>query len=169
MTDLPHHGWFYRRAVLPFLALLRMGATPERLAWSIAAGLVIGINPLLGSTTLLCLAIASAFRLNIAASQLANHIVYPFELLLVVPFIRAGSRLFHTAPLPVSPASLFHEARTRPLALTRHLWLWESHAIIVWALAAVVLMPLIALALTPALRRLLQRVEHRQYPLVPEL
>ena len=106
MTASSHHGWLYRRAVLPFLALLRLGTTPECLAWSIAAGLVIGINPLLGSTTLVCLAIASVFRLNIAASQLANHIVYPLEVLLVIPFIRAGSRLFHTAPLPLSPASL---------------------------------------------------------------
>ena len=34
-----HHSWMYRRGVLPILALLRMGATPRRLAWSIAAGL----------------------------------------------------------------------------------------------------------------------------------
>ncbi len=169
MTAPSHHGWLYRRAVLPFLALLRLGTTPERLAWSIAAGLVIGINPLLGSTTLVCLAIASAFRLNIAASQLANHIVYPLEVLLVIPFIRAGSRLFHTAPLPLSPASLFHEARTRPLELTRQLWLWESHALIVWTCAAVVLAPILALALTPILRQLLGRIQRHQYPVIPQL
>ena len=34
-----HHNWIYRRIALPILALLRMGASPERLAWSIAAGL----------------------------------------------------------------------------------------------------------------------------------
>ena len=33
-----HHNWIYRRGVLPILALLRMGATPRSLAWSIAAG-----------------------------------------------------------------------------------------------------------------------------------
>src|SRR5947209_172719 len=86
-----HHNWAYRRIALPIFALLRMGASPEKLAWSIAAGLLIGINPLLGSTTLLCLAIAFIFRLNVAASQLGNHVVYPLQLLLLLPFIRLGS------------------------------------------------------------------------------
>ncbi len=157
MPEVLHHGWLYRRTVLPLLALLRMGATPERLAWSIAVGLIIGLNPLLGTTTLLCLAIASIFRLNLAASQLANHVVYPLQLLLVVPLLRAGSRLFHTAPLPLSPAGLFDQARTHPLALTRQLWLWESHAVAVWALAATALLPLLASALTPVLRHFLDR------------
>src|ERR1700722_18596640 len=89
-----HHGWFYRRIALPILALLRMGASPQRLAWSIAIGLMVGINPLLGSTTLLCMVVAFAFRLNLAASQLANHAMYPLQLVLIVPFLQVAARLF---------------------------------------------------------------------------
>jgi uncharacterized protein (DUF2062 family) len=162
-----HHGWLYRRLILPILALLRMGATPEKLAWSIAVGLMIGINPLLGSTTLLCLAVAFGMRLNLAASQLANHIVYPFEVLLVIPFIRLGSRVFHTAPMPLSAGALMHAARVNPISLTRQLWLWEWHALIIWAAIAIVAAPLLALALTPLLRRLLIRVNRHQYPILP--
>jgi uncharacterized protein (DUF2062 family) len=160
------HGWFYRRLMLPILALLRMGATPEKLAWSIAAGLVIGINPMLGTTTVLCLAIAFVFRLNVAASQLANHVVYPLEILLVVPFIRLGSRLFRTAPMPLTAGGLIHAARTAPLALTRQLWVWEWHALLLWAVLAVVATPPLALALTPLFRRLLVRVDRHQYPIL---
>lgn len=159
-----HHGWFYRRLILPILALLRMGTSPEKLAWSIAAGIMVGINPMLGTTTILCLSVAFVFRLNVAASQLANHVMYPFELLLVIPFIHLGSRIFHTAPLPLSPTSLFHAARQNPIALTRQLWLWEWHAWLVWAAAALVLIPLLALTLTPLFRRLLRRVNRHPYP-----
>jgi len=144
-----------------------MGATPEKLAWSIAIGAMIGINPMLGTTTLLCLAIAFVFRLNVAASQLANHILYPLELLLVVPFIRLGSRVFHTAPMPLSPSSLLHAARINPIALTRQLWLWEWHAWLLWAGIATVGTPLLALALTPLLRHLLVRVKLHEYPILP--
>ena len=165
-VESTHHGWVYRRLVLPFLALLRMGATPERLAWSIAAGLMIGINPMLGTTTLLCFAIAFVLRLNVAASQLANHIAYPAQLLLVVPFIRLGSRLFHTPPMPLAPAALLHMARTSPVALTRQLWLWEWHATLLWAVIAVVATPVLALILTPLLRRLMVRIERHQYPIL---
>jgi uncharacterized protein (DUF2062 family) len=161
-----HHTWAYRRIVLPVLALLRMGASPQKLAWSIAIGLLIGINPILGSTTLLCLAAASIFRLNLAASQLANHIVYPLELILVIPFIHVASRIFHTAPMPLSASELLHAAREHPLDLTRQLWLWEWHAFLLWAAIAAVAIPLFALALTPLLRKLLVRVERHQYPIL---
>ena len=161
-----HHNWIYRRVALPILALLRMGASPEKLAWSIAVGLLIGVNPVLGSTTILCLAIAFVFRLNIAASQLGNHIVYPLELLLVIPMMRLGSLVFRTEPIPLSPKSLLTSARSNPLALTRELWRWEWHAFIVWACLAIITAPLIALALTPLLRKLLSRIEQHQYPII---
>ncbi|HEY6377089.1 MAG TPA: DUF2062 domain-containing protein, partial [Edaphobacter sp.] len=128
-----HHNWIYRRVALPIFALLRMGATPEKLAWSIAVGLLIGVNPILGSTTIFCLAIAFLFRLNVAASQIGNHIVYPLELLLVIPLMRLGNIVFRTEPIPLSPKALLESARGNPIALTRQLWHWEWHAFIVWA------------------------------------
>jgi uncharacterized protein (DUF2062 family) len=161
-----HHNWVYRRVVLPILALLRMGASPKKLAWSIAIGLLIGINPILGSTTLLCLLVAFLLRLNVAASQLANHVVYPLELMLVIPFIHVASRVFHTAPMPLSAAALMRSAREHPLELTRQLWLWEWHAFLLWAIIAAVAIPLVAFALIPLLHRLLFRVEHHQYPIL---
>ena len=161
-----HHNWIYRRVALPILALLRMGASPEKLAWSMAVGLLIGVNPLLGSTTILCLALAFVFRLNIAASQIGNHIVYPLELILVIPFIRLASRIFHTAPMPLSANELLHAAREHPLALSRHLWLWEWHAFLLWVILAALTIPLVALLLTPILHRLLARVERHQYPIL---
>ncbi len=163
----PHHNWIYRRGVLPILALLRMGATPRTLAWSIAAGVLIGINPVIGSTTVLCLAAAFSFRLNVVASQIANHASFPLELALVVPFIRLGSRVFHTAAMPLSPLLLLDAARRTPLLLTREIWLWEWHALVVWGAISTVAAPLMALGLTPVLRRLLVRVQRHEYPIVP--
>jgi uncharacterized protein (DUF2062 family) len=162
-----HHNWFYRKGVLPILALLRMGATPRTLAWSIAAGLVIGINPIIGTTTVLCLAAAFSLRLNVVASQIANHAMFPLELALVIPFIRGGSRVFHTEAMPLSPRLFLEAVRTAPLALTRQLWMWEWHAFVLWAAVSVLAAPVVALALTPVLRRLLRRVERHEYPILP--
>ncbi len=161
-----HHNWLYRRVALPILAMLRMGASPQKLAWSIAVGLLIGINPILGSTTALCLVVAFVLRLNIAASQLGNHVVYPFQLILIIPFIHLASRIFHTAPMPLSPGELLHVAREHPIALSRQLWQWEWHAFLLWAALAAFAIPIIALVLTPPLRNLLKRVEHHQYPIL---
>jgi hypothetical protein len=151
---VPTDSLLYRKVVLPFLALLRVGASPERLAWSIAVGLLIGINPLLGTTTILSFAVAIIFRLNLAASQLANHLVYPLQLLLLFPFLHLGSRIFHTPPIPLSSSGLLRAARHDPAELIRRIWLWEWHALILWAALSLILVAPIALILTPTLRRL---------------
>jgi len=163
------HDLLYRRLVLPFLALLRMGATPRRLAWSIALGIVIGINPLLGSTTLLCLGVAAIFRLNLAASQLANHLMYPLEIVLMVPFLRVGASVFHTGPVPLAPKTLFAAARAQPVQLMHDLWMWEWHALVLWAAVAIVLLPALALGLTPVLGKLLVRVQRHEYPIIESI
>lgn len=166
-AETPHHNWIYRRAVLPVLALLRMGASPRRLAWSIALGVAVGINPMLGTTTLLCLGLSFAFRLNVVASQIANHAVFPLELVLVIPFIRLGARVFRTAAMPLSSRVFMNLARHSPLALLRQVWIWEWHAFLLWLLIALGLVPLVAAVLTPILRLLDRRVKRHEYPIVP--
>jgi uncharacterized protein (DUF2062 family) len=157
---LQQTNFFRRRVVDPLLQLLRIGATPHQLAWSIAIGAVIGINPLLGSTTLLALALTPIFRLNIVASQLGNHIMYPLELLLFPVFVRLGIRLFHTPALPLDRTELLHAVKFHPWDTTRLLWLWEWHALIVWAALAIVLAPLLQRLLRPVLEHMLQRLHN---------
>lgn len=149
-----------RRVVEPLLQLLRIGATPHQLAWSIAIGVVIGVNPLLGSTTLVALAAASVFRLNVVASQLGNHIMYPLELLLFPVFVRLGIALFHTSGLPLEYKALINAVKSHPWDTTRLLWRWEWHALVVWALLAVVVAPLLQRALRPFLEEMLNRLHN---------
>ena len=163
----PHHNWIYRRLVLPILALLRMGATPRRLAWSIALGIVVGLNPVLGTTTALCLGLSFALRLNIVAAQIANHAMFPFEVALVVPFIRLGSYVFRTSAMPLSTAIFLQHARTSPIALLRLIWVWEWHAFLLWLLFAALAAPLIAVTLTPLLARIHGRIQRHEPPILP--
>ncbi len=65
-------GFFHRRVVAPIVALLTQEITPEKLALSLAFGIVLGIFPVLGSTTVLCAAAALVFGLNLPAIQLVN-------------------------------------------------------------------------------------------------
>src|SRR5271155_2390195 len=84
------------KALRPLLRLLRGGVSPRRLAWSLALGIVIGINPSVGLTTLLVILLAWAFGLNQVASQIGAHAMTPLHLLLFLPFIELGVHLFHT-------------------------------------------------------------------------
>ncbi len=147
------HGWVRRKLISPIVRMLRRGASPRRLAWSIALGLVIGINPLFGTSTVATIAVAYLLRLNHPASQIGVHSSYPFQILLFLPFMQAGSVLFGTDPLPLERAELMALIHQRPLQLARDLWMWEWHALVVWMGAAVVLTP----ALAVIFRRVLER------------
>jgi uncharacterized protein (DUF2062 family) len=160
----PTGGFLQRRIVLPLIELLRYGTSPRRLAWSIAVGFAIGINPLLGSTTLISLAVAGIFRLNLVASQLATHLSYPLEIALFYVFIRTGDHFFHTGRMPLHREALLSAVRHHPIDTTRLLWTWEWHALIVWAVFSLLAVPLLVVILTPMLARLEARIHFEPPP-----
>jgi uncharacterized protein (DUF2062 family) len=154
------HSWLRRTVISPVVRLLRRGASPKRLAWSMAIGFIIGINPIIGSTTLLTIAISQLLKLNHPASQLANHVAYPFQLILLLPLLQAGSVVFGMGPLPLQPSEILQQVKTHPFALVRTLWTWEWHALVLWVGIAAVLTPATAFLLT----RVLERVARKQRP-----
>ncbi|WP_276374444.1 DUF2062 domain-containing protein [Chryseolinea sp. H1M3-3] len=89
-----------------FYDAFRQGLTPHKLAMTCALGVVIGIFPIFGTTTMLCFAIAIAFRLNIAIIQLVNYLVAPLQVLFIVPFIKIGTILFRMNPFPYNADQL---------------------------------------------------------------
>ncbi len=93
--------------------------------------------------------LASLFRLNLVASQVGNHAVYPLEILLFPVFIKLGDVLFGTEKLPLQGHALWYAVKHHPWDTTRLLWSWEWHALIVWAVFAALAMPAIALSSEP--------------------
>lgn len=147
-------SFFYRRLVRPLINLLKQGASPEKLALSIAVGLVLGIFPGVGMTTILCTLAALRFGLNLPAIQLVNYFVYPLQLVLLIPFIRAGELLFHSARLPLSLSQILAMIRTDGWRSLKVLGWATAHAMTVWLLLAPPAMFLIYRALLPVMRRL---------------
>ena len=126
------------------------------MAWSIALGVVVGINPSVGLTTLIILILAWTFGLNQVASHIGSQIVAPLHLLLFIPFIQLGVYLFHTRRLPLSRKQIEHLSH-HPWRLFHDIWQWEWHALIVWGAFAAIAMPLMAMYLRRALVLLMRR------------
>lgn len=145
--------FFHRRVVAPIVALLTQGITPEKIALSLAFGIVLGIFPVLGSTTVLCAVAALVFGLNLPAIQLVNYLIYPMQLFLLVPFIRMGEKLFRVAPLPLSLGQILTMVRTDLPHAVATLWRTEVHAISAWLLIGPVAICLLYFLLSRALRR----------------
>jgi uncharacterized protein (DUF2062 family) len=136
--------------------MLRGGVTPRRLAWSLALGMVVGINPSVGMTTLFVVLLAWILGLSKVASLIGTHLVAPLHLLLFIPFIELGVYIFHTGKLPINGKQL-ERLGHHPLRLFHEIWLWEWHALVVWGLVAALVMPLLAAYLRRVLILLLRR------------
>jgi len=146
--------WVERRLVRPMVELLTQGITPEKIALSLACGVVLGVFPALGWTTLLCFAVAVWFRLNVPAMQLVNYLVYPLQLALLVPFIKAGEWLFRAPKLAISLPQILAMVKADVWHAITALWTATMHAIVVWALVAPVAVWGIYRVLAPVMRSL---------------
>jgi uncharacterized protein (DUF2062 family) len=149
-----NNKFIQRRVVRPVSNLLRQGTTPEKIALSIAFGIVMGIFPSLGWTTVLCLLAAVIFRLNLPAVQLVNYFAYPLQLLMLIPFIRAGELLFHSVRLSLSLPQILAMIKSDVWHAINVLWIATVHAIAAWALIAPLAIYFLYRILSPVLRRL---------------
>jgi hypothetical protein len=149
-------GFFYRRIGRPILDLLRQGVTPEKLALSLALGMAIGVFPVLGTTTALCALVAFVLRLNLPAIQIVNYFVYPAQIALLIPFFRAGERLFGAPHLPLSVTQIVAMVRESFWGATRFLGTTIWHGAVVWCFVAPVFAGSVYLVLVRLLRHVLR-------------
>lgn len=151
----PPTSWLRRRLLDPLMGLLRQGLSPEQLALTVALGVAVGLVPVLGAITTVAALVAWRLRLNVAALQLVSHLMTPLQLLLLVPLLRQGARLWGN--VQAQDLSLAH---VRYLfvhdwrAALQLLWRAEVGAIALWLLAAGPLVAVLFFGLRPLFRRL---------------
>lgn len=147
----------WRRAQALVLAQLRQGATPHRLALSVAIASALALFPVLGTTTVLCLALGAALKLNHPLMQFVNYLLSGLQLLVLVPLLKAGEWL--GAPhLSLSLPELQARFSEAPWASLREFGVIALGGIGAWAVAA----PLWALLVYALLRPLLERGANRR-------
>jgi uncharacterized protein (DUF2062 family) len=129
-------GLVYKRTIEPVVALIKQGISPEKISLGMACGIVLGVFPVLGSTTILCGLAAIIFRLNLPAIQLINYMVYPLQLVLLIPFFHLGNLLFQIEPLPLSAQELITLLRSDLWGTVRAFWSTTLHAIVAWLLVS---------------------------------
>jgi len=121
--------------------LLSQGITPRQIALTLAIGSALGVFPLLGTTTLLCAVAAGVGRFNMPLIQLVNYLVYPLQLILLLPFWRVGAWLFGSA-VPGSLSEMVRSFTKNPWQSLGQ-WGWTAlEGIGVWGLASLAWVPL---------------------------
>ncbi len=155
-------GWWRRWVVAPVIGQLSCGITPERLSWAIAAGIVLGVFPVLGTTTLICLFAGWAFRLNQPVLHVFSNLVYPLHLALIVVFIHMGEHLFNVPRLSFSLPELLERFKESPLQFCRDFGVAAFHGVVAWMVVAPFAALLIRTVSLPVLRRLGEVIKKRK-------
>ena len=162
MEEPKNSKWYHRRVLQPLVRFLKQGITPEKLALTVAIGATVGISPLFGLTTIICIILATIFRLNQAAIQVANYMVYPVQLILIIPNIRIGESIFHVPHFPLSVEEikiLFAESWIDGLLTFGKSMLIGSGF---WLLYAIPMGTLLYLGLIPVFRNAAERIRNNK-------
>lgn len=158
----PREVWWRRWFVSPIVAQLTQGISVERISWTISLGFVIGVFPIMGSTTLVCLAAGWVFRLNQALLHVFKAAVYPLHLVLILVFIRLGERLFGSPLITFSIPELMGKFKASPLQFARDFGVAAGQGVCAWLLIAPFTALLIKWAVTPAVRQLAKSLMERK-------
>jgi uncharacterized protein (DUF2062 family) len=145
--------WLGRTVRDPLLAQLRQGATPEAVSAAVVVAFALAIVPVIGVTTLLCLLAGRIFRLNHIVMQVVNHVSYPLQLILLVPFVRLGETLTGADPIALSPTALIEEFSRSFGGFVAKFGMAYVHGLIGWVLTV----PLLCWLLHLLLRRVFRR------------
>jgi len=148
---MPH--FLRRRIVDPIAGLLMQGISPRAIALAVSIGLVVGVFPVLGTTTVLVTLAAFALRLNLIAIHAVHYAATPLQILLIIPFVRVGEHLTgaEAQPLSVSEGLALIEQGVGAAIVA----LWEAivHAVVGWLAIGPLALALIYLMSVKVLER----------------
>lgn len=131
--------------------VLRTGSSPWRLAVTLALGFSIGLLPIVGIPTLLCIGVALLLRLNLPAIQAANLAAWPVQVLALLPMVHLGQ---WTALRIVGHDLHFFDGSGAAARLFGPISGFATHLAIGWLVALFPLVLIMTLVARLALRRI---------------
>ena len=139
-------GFFHRRIATPLRTLLHQGTTPRDLARSVAWGACLGIFPIYGLSTTLCIVTAAVLRLNQVAIQVANYLMTPLHIAMIVVCFRMGEWMLGAPHMSLAPSRLREALWTDPVGLLARTGRSLGAGIVIWAIVCIPLWHIIRAA-----------------------
>ena len=146
-----------RHVIDPIAVQLTQGITPDKIALTLAVGSALALFPILGTTTLLCLAAGVLLRLNQPIIQMVNALCTPFHLPVIYFLVRFGNWLFAAPNEHLGIRMMNHMLWEDPREFFEKFGVSALHAIAVWAIIAPFWTVSLYLLALPVLREVLRR------------
>jgi len=125
------------RVLIPISNIRKQGFSSETLAMSISIGIIGGAFPVIGLASYACLMLTLAFRQNIIIVQVVNWLVYPLQILLIIPFLRIGNSIFSGGAFTITLHQIVAAFQSGILNGIRLIGLISLYGIIAWIALAI--------------------------------
>lgn len=155
-------SWWQRWLLKPVTKQLMVGMSSERISWTISLGIVLGVFPILGTPTLICLLFGWAFGLNQAVLQVFKELAYPLHLILILVFIRLGEQLYRVPVTSFSVHQLIMKFKDDPLQFTKDFGVMALQGVSAWLLIAPFAAILIKISVMPMVKKLSSSLQSRK-------
>ena len=114
------------------LEQLKTGISHEKLADAVLAGLLIGVFPILGVTTILAFIVAYLFKLNQIVIQGTHYLLSPLQLIAIPLYIKFVSVIFKINDVPIRPDLIMNKFKEGPIDFFKLYGLVVLYSVIVW-------------------------------------
>jgi uncharacterized protein (DUF2062 family) len=160
-SDNPASSFWRRRLVDPIRRQLTQGVSPGKIALTLAAGSAVALFPILGTTTVLCLVLGIALKLNQPIVQGINVLCTFIYLPVVVGCIRLGDVITGASPSRPDLAAMWAMFRQHPAEFFDRFGATAAHAIFGWAAVAPLWIAAVYCLSLPNLRAMARRLDAR--------
>jgi len=153
VSSPPVEGFWARRFGTFIVKQLTQGVSVREITLTLAWGVTLGLFPLFGVTSLLCIVVGYTCRLNHVILQSTNWTIAWIHPLLLLLFVRIGERVVGAESMPFVPAELIVEFNASPSAFMSRFAVTLLYGVFGWCLVAPVLFGVSYAVAYPILRK----------------
>lgn len=121
------------KILIPFRLIPKDGLTAHDLALSVTIGVVSGLFPVFGATTLLSILLTFLFRQNLIVVQSVQWLLGLIQVILIIPFMQIGAFLLSQPEIVINTEQINIAFEPGILAGIRTLGIYHLYAILSWS------------------------------------
>ena len=132
---ITHH--FKNKILIPFRLVPKEGLTAETLAFSITIGIIAGLFPVIGTTTLVSVLLTVLFRQNLMIVQAVQWILGLAQVFLIIPFMQFGAFILNQNSLHITMHQMSQAFAPGFLSGIKAVGVLQLYAIMTWSILAI--------------------------------
>lgn len=125
------------KALVTFRLSPKAGLTPEKLAFSVTIGIIAGVFPVLGATTLVSFLLTLLFRQNIAIVQSVQWLFALLQIILIIPFMQFGALLLNQQAIHISMHEINVAFQPGFFSGIKAIGIFQLYAVLSWTILAI--------------------------------